>query len=142
MKHPMIYTVTKRHSFCYGHRLLNYTGPCHNLHGHSGHADITLAVDQLDERGLSVDFFDIKKAVGTWIDAEFDHKMLLEKGDPVADLLKGEGHVIRELDCAPTAENIARLIFDYAASRGLPVVSVTMWESERSSATYQPKSRA
>jgi hypothetical protein len=29
----------------------------------------------------------------------------------------------------PTAENIARLIFEYAQQQGFPVVEVTMWET-------------
>jgi 6-pyruvoyltetrahydropterin/6-carboxytetrahydropterin synthase len=36
----------------------------------------------------------------------------------------------------PTAENIARLIFDYAKSRRLPVASVRLWETVNSHADY------
>ena len=42
-----------------------------------------------------------------------------------------------ELDVNPTAENIARLIFDRAAAHGLPVTEVTLWETESSFATYR-----
>ena len=33
-------------------------------------------------------------------------------------------------------ESIARLIFDFAASQGFPVVEVKLWETESSYATY------
>ena len=42
------------------------------------------------------------------------------------------------VDFNPTAENIARMIFDYALGQGLPVVEVTLWETENSFATYRP----
>ena len=36
----------------------------------------------------------------------------------------------------PTAENIAKLIYDYAAAQGFPVVEVRLWETESCYATY------
>ena len=39
-------------------------------------------------------------------------------------------------DVNPTAENIAKLIFDYAASQGFPVVEVQLWETENCFASY------
>ena len=47
-----MYEIVKSVNFCYGHRLLNYVGPCANLHGHNAKADIMLASEDLDERGL------------------------------------------------------------------------------------------
>ena len=40
------------------------------------------------------------------------------------------------MDANPTAENIAKLIFDYAASKGFPVVQVRLWETDNCCATY------
>jgi 6-pyruvoyltetrahydropterin/6-carboxytetrahydropterin synthase len=37
----------------------------------------------------------------------------------------------------PTAENIAKLIFNYARSQGLPVVEVRLWETPTSYASYR-----
>ncbi len=42
------------------------------------------------------------------------------------------------IDENPTAENIARLIFEFAAANGHPVVEVKLWETPRCFATYQP----
>jgi 6-pyruvoyltetrahydropterin/6-carboxytetrahydropterin synthase len=39
------------------------------------------------------------------------------------------------MDANPTAENIARLIFEQAAAQGFPVAEVTLWETESSYAT-------
>ena len=38
----------------------------------------------------------------------------------------------------PTAENIAKLIFDYTHEQGFPVVEVVLWETHHSFATYCP----
>ena len=40
------------------------------------------------------------------------------------------------LETNPTAENIARLIYDTAKAKKLPVSSVTLWETPNSFATY------
>jgi 6-pyruvoyltetrahydropterin/6-carboxytetrahydropterin synthase len=41
------------------------------------------------------------------------------------------------MEVNPTAENIARLIFDYTAAQGFPVVQVQLWETDDSYATYK-----
>ena len=40
------------------------------------------------------------------------------------------------LDSNPTVELIAKLIFEYGASQGLPIVRVKVWETPTSSAEY------
>jgi len=63
-----IYRVTREINFCYGHRLLNYEGKCRHLHGHNGKAVISVESEELDNRGMVLDFSDIKTVVSTWID--------------------------------------------------------------------------
>jgi 6-pyruvoyltetrahydropterin/6-carboxytetrahydropterin synthase len=131
-----MYRVTREIRFCYGHRLLDYEGKCRHLHGHNGRAVITLAAEQLDPLGMVLDFTQIKDVVSTWIDEALDHKMLLHKDDPVLPFLRQQGEPVFVLDVNPTAENIARLIYDYAAGRGFPVVEVQLWETDHCFATY------
>ncbi|MFO0806188.1 MAG: 6-carboxytetrahydropterin synthase [Gemmataceae bacterium] len=133
-----MFRVTKEIRFCYGHRLLDYAGKCRHLHGHNGRAVIALEAETLDALGMVTDFTVIKQVLGKWIDDAFDHRMLLHKNDPIIPELRRQGEPFVELDVNPTAENIAKLIFDRAASQGLPVVEVTLWESESSFATYRP----
>ena len=52
--------------------------------------------------------------------------------------LKIWGEPFVTLDTNPTAENIARLIYEQAAKNGMPVTEVTLWETENSFATYRP----
>jgi 6-pyruvoyltetrahydropterin/6-carboxytetrahydropterin synthase len=135
-----MYRVTREIHFCYGHRLLNYDGKCRHLHGHNGRAVITLQADELDRLGMVMDFSHIKQVITAWIDDTIDHKMLLHRDDPVLPLLRQQGEPVHVLDVNPTAENIARLIFDFAVSRGFPVVEVRLWETENCYATYAPDS--
>lgn len=131
-----MHRVTREISFCYGHRLLNYDGKCRHLHGHNGRAVLTLEAPQLNELGMVMDFTRIKQVVGGWIDATLDHKMLLHRDDPALPLLRQLGEPVHVMEVNPTAENIARLIFDFTAAQGFPVVEVLLWETETCYASY------
>jgi 6-pyruvoyltetrahydropterin/6-carboxytetrahydropterin synthase len=131
-----MFRVTREICFCYGHRLLNYDGKCRHLHGHNGRAVITLEAPEVDRLGMVVDFTILKRVVGGWIDEQLDHRMLLHRDDPALDFLRQQKEPVFVMDHNPTAENIARLIFDYTASQGFPVVEVRLWETESSCATY------
>jgi 6-pyruvoyltetrahydropterin/6-carboxytetrahydropterin synthase len=132
-----VYRVTREIRFCYGHRLLNYDGKCRHLHGHNGRAVITIEADRLDGLGMVLDFSHIKDVVSAWIDATLDHRMLLHRDDPVLAYLRQQGEPVYVLDVNPTAENIARLIFDFTAAQGFPVVEVQLWETDHCYATYR-----
>jgi 6-pyruvoyltetrahydropterin/6-carboxytetrahydropterin synthase len=131
-----MYSVTKRIDFCYGHRLLDYEGICKHPHGHNAVAEIEVQTATLDKRNMVCDFTDIKRIVKTWIDSELDHKMLLRHDDPLVKALQQLGEPMFLLDSNPTVERIARLIFEYASSHGLPVVRVKVWETPTSFAEY------
>ncbi len=131
-----MYRVTREIEFCYGHRLLNYAGKCRHLHGHNGRAVITLEGPHLDPCGMLVDFGDIKQKVQHWIDENLDHNLLLCRQDPLLPVLRERGERVFEMENNPTAENIARLIFDHAREAGLPVLEVILWETEHCCSTY------
>lgn len=132
-----MFRVTQEIDFCYGHRLLNYSGKCRHLHGHNGRAVIVLEGERLDERGMLVDFGEIKNSLRTWIDDELDHRMILCEKDPAVPLLRELGEPMHLISENPTAENIARLIHDHARAQGFPVVEVSLWETPRAFATYR-----
>src|SRR3954468_25106620 len=131
-----MYRVTREITFCYGHRLLNYDGKCKHLHGHNGRAIIALEAAALDDSGMLVDFVEIKRKVQRWIDENLDHNMLLCRDDPILPVLQSRGERVFVMDTNPTAENIARLIFDRASAAGLPVVEVVLWETENCHASF------
>jgi 6-pyruvoyltetrahydropterin/6-carboxytetrahydropterin synthase len=136
-----MFRVTREITFCYGHRLLDHDGKCRHLHGHNGRAVITLQSEELDRLGMVADFSVLKRIVGGWIDEALDHKMLLHRDDPALPLLRAQGEPVFVMEVNPTAENIARLIFDYTAGRGFPVVEVKLWETDSCYATYSRAER-
>ena len=134
-----MFRVTREIDFCYGHRLLNYEGKCRHLHGHNGRAVIAIQSPELDERGMVMDFSEIKQVVSTWIDENLDHRMILHRDDPAVPLLQKLGEPVYLLDENPTAENIAKLIFDYATEQNFPILEARLWETPRCYATYRPE---
>jgi 6-pyruvoyltetrahydropterin/6-carboxytetrahydropterin synthase len=133
-----MFRVTREIEFCYGHRLLNYDGKCRHLHGHNGRAVITLEGPALDARGMLIDFTDIKQKLQRWIDENLDHNMLLCHEDPLLPVLRQRGERVFVMDQNPTAENIARLIYEEARRAGLPVVEVVLWETAHCCASFAP----
>jgi len=131
-----MYRVSKSVSFCYGHRLLNYQGKCQHLHGHNARAVITLERDSLDERGMVEDFSEVKRLVWEWLDSEIDHTLLLHKDDPILPVLQASGERVMVTEENPTAEVLARMIYEYVAAKGFPVTDVKLWETETSYASY------
>lgn len=132
-----MFLVSREIDFCYGHRLLDYDGKCRFLHGHNGRVVITLQSEQLDRRGMVIDFSEIKEVVSRWIDTELDHRMILRKDDPVVPLLAQQGEPLFLMDVNPTAENIARLIYGFTRDHGFPIVEAKLWETPRCFATYR-----
>lgn len=131
-----MYLVTKRIDFCYGHRLLDYDGVCKHPHGHNAVVEVDVRTGSLDSRNMVVDFSDIKRIVKGWIDRELDHKMILRRDDPLVKPLQALGEPIYLVDSNPTVEHIAKLIFDHAREAGVPVVTVRVWETPTSVASY------
>ncbi len=133
-----MFQVSRQIDFCYGHRLLNYDGKCRFLHGHNGRAIIALQAESLDDRGMVLDFSDIKRVVSRWIDENLDHRMILHRDDPAVPVLQALSEPLFLIDRNPTAENIARLIFDFTAQAGFPIIQVELWETPNCFATYRP----
>jgi 6-pyruvoyltetrahydropterin/6-carboxytetrahydropterin synthase len=131
-----MYEVTQEIPFCYGHRLLLHAGKCARLHGHNGVARLTLRAAALDAGGMVVDFDQVAARVGGWIEQTLDHRMLLHQGDPAAAALLAINEKLVTLPVHPTAENLARMIYDHAKAEGFPVSKVQLVEQPGSVATY------
>ncbi len=136
-----MFSVSREIDFCYGHRLLGYSGKCRHLHGHNGRAIVTIEQPGLDSQGMVLDFTTIKQTIQQWLDANLDHRMVLQRDDPAVPVLAQLGEPLFLMDANPTAENIAKLIYEFAVGQGLPVVEVRLWETPHCCATYCPGDR-
>jgi 6-pyruvoyltetrahydropterin/6-carboxytetrahydropterin synthase len=140
-----MYTICKQFQFEAGHRIQQHKGKCVRPHGHSYQVDVHIDAESLNSMGMVVDFQDIKDTIGRWIDANLDHKFILQKSDPMVHSFMASDVYL--MDEPPTAENLARLIANIADilmnQMGLltgnmrRVDSVTVWETGNSYATYQ-----
>ena len=130
-----MFRVTREIDFCYGHRLLDYAGKCKFLHGHNGRAVIVIESDTLDERGMVLDFSDIKRVVSRWIDEHLDHRMLLptrhstirvaEKDYEVEVTFEDRRWVFPREDCAllPVENTTAELLAHWIGVRLRDVIA-------------------
>ena len=132
-----MFKVTKVIQFCYGHRLLNYEGKCRYLHGHNARVEIELSAPKLDERGMVMDFVEVKQRLQGWIDSTLDHKMILNRADPILPRLTAAKEPLVPFEGNPTAEALAKFIYDYAKTEGFPITEVRFWETPTSFATYR-----
>jgi 6-pyruvoyltetrahydropterin/6-carboxytetrahydropterin synthase len=85
---------------------------------------------------MVIDFTVIKETVKTWIDSNMDHRMILSKDDPLIPMLKDAGQPIYVMDSNPTAENIAKLVFNQVKSQGIAVKEIRLWETPTSYSSY------
>jgi len=91
-------------------RSLSYEGKCKFLHGY-GH--VVEAEFSSDTKGdMVVDFYEIKEKLGKWLDENWDHNTLLNKGDkPLGNVIEDmTGQKIFYLEGDPTSENMAQYI--------------------------------
>jgi len=130
----------RRIEFDAGHRLIGHSGKCRHIHGHRYAAEVFVSSDKLDQIGMVVDFGEVKRLVGSWIDQNWDHNLLLNQDDPqLLHLTMTEERRPYVMSCNPTAENMARELFD-AAAKLLPAGSmlqcIRLWETPTCFAEY------
>jgi 6-pyruvoyltetrahydropterin/6-carboxytetrahydropterin synthase len=133
-----VYAATTEIHFSYGHRLLDYVGKCAHPHGHNARVEIEVEAEELDISGMALDFTLLKHGLQDWVDEHLDHQMILRQDDPLVPILEGLQEPIYIMEQNPTAETLARVLFDIAAEQGFSVATVRFWESPTSYATYRP----
>lgn len=101
--------AVRKLKFDSAHRVVGHEGKCANIHGHEYTLEVYAEASELDNIGRVVDFSVIKQKLGSWIDAHFDHTMIVSKTDPYLPfLLKCENSKpFFVCNFNPTAENIA-----------------------------------
>ncbi len=124
-----MFEVSVDETFSAGHALRGYKGKCENPHGHNYKVRVTLEGPALDSTGLLYDFVHLKQILHGVI-GEMDHKYLNDQAP--FDAIN------------PSAENIAKYLYDRtngqlrAVEPAPRISSITVWETDTSSATYRP----
>lgn len=81
-------------------------------------------------------FESLKEAVESWVQDNFDHRVILSDSDPIGDALEGLGQIVNRLTVNPTSENLARILFMVTQDMGFEVSEVRFWETPTSCGSY------
>lgn len=151
-------TITRKFTFDAGHRVYGHESKCKSIHGHTYHVELECSSQQLDNLGRVIDFSVIKSIVGTWIDDNLDHALILNYVDPLVDLMRYINNPpdnnqncelfkiigvqkVYVMCSNPTAENIAKHIADCNSLRlsklGIQIESITVHETPNCKAVYR-----
>ena len=89
-----------------GHRIQHHDGKCSRPHGHNYEIAVKV-VGELREEGWVVDKGDITSVLSEW-----DHRFLLEAGDPLVEAFEesGDGDAVVVLEAPPTAEVMSAVL--------------------------------
>lgn len=118
-----------------GHRIRHHEGKCSRPHGHN--YQISVEVNGT----LSNDGWVVDKGEVTAVIEEWDHRFLVEKGDPLVEAFEASGDAdsLVVLDHPPTAEVMAVTLEERMLKvfpDNVSDVSVTVRETNELSATY------
>jgi len=137
--------ITVEVDFCYGHRLLGYTGKCSHYHGHNARVQVCITGLRLNDLGFVVDFSDLKTGLKTWINSHWDHHMILNHNDPGLKPMNEIDSWVTAINDNPTAEwmaeRLAQIVTDELipeyGEEGIELVYVKVWETPTSFATFR-----
>ena len=122
----MGYELAVKGHFDAAHHLYGYPGECRELHGHTWDVEATVASDELDDIGIVYDFKALKADLAAVL-TDYDH-VLINEVAPFDEI-------------SPTAENLARVIYERLAQKVDPrvsVIEIAVWESPIAKLVYRP----
>lgn len=138
-----MYHLTTEAAFDSAHFLSGHKGKCQNLHGHRWRISAQLSGEVLQQTGDSVgmlmDFSDFKRGVRDLAES-LDHCLIMEENSlrsETLDALLLEGFSIVTLPFRPTAENLAKYLFDRLRAQGFALSSITIYETPDNCAVYE-----
>lgn len=105
--------------FAAAHRLPRYEGPCFRMHGHNYRFFVALEGEVDPRTGMIADFGEVKRIVREQVLARVDHQAL-------NDVLEN-----------PTAENIARWIWEALEPHVSGLAEIRLYEIPDSCVTYR-----
>ena len=138
-----MYRLKTSAEFDSAHFLAGYNGKCANIHGHRWKIEAVVESDALiadgEKSGMIMDCSDFKKEVRA-LAKSFDHVLIYERGslrETTLAALNEENFRLIEVGFRPTAENFAEYFFGILRSKGLPMKSVTVYETPENCAVYE-----
>ena len=141
-KGEKMYYLKTEQSFDSAHFLAGYNGKCANIHGHRWRVVVSIKSTSLLEdkqnNGMIIDFTDLKNDLKQITDS-LDHTLIIETNSLSTDLyqaLINENFKIVSLPFRPTAENLARYIFELLAKK-YNLDCIDVYETPNNCASYR-----
>lgn len=115
-----MFTISKRFEFSASHQLegLPEGHPCSRLHGHNYTVEVVLQGETLDERGFVIDYGELAP-IKHYIDNVLDHR-----------------HLNNVLPVQPSAENIAKYLYEQIKRQFRQLYAVRVSETPKTWAEY------
>jgi 6-pyruvoyltetrahydropterin/6-carboxytetrahydropterin synthase len=111
--------IAKEFHWEMGHRLPEHFGKCKNIHGHSYKMIVELEGD-LNENGMIMDYYDLKKLVRPVVE-ELDHSfMVFEKDVEIVRFLESVKSKKIIVGFQSTVENICKYILTEIKKQNMP----------------------
>ncbi len=149
-----MYTCQKTYSdIPFAHRQHRHEGHCAQIHGHNWSLSFTFGCERMDACGFVVDFGKLKW-LRDWIDENLDHACIFNRDDP---LLPEITRLNSENGCSVfkpyivdqcSSEGLAKHLFTVVDPKVRSMtdgraflLSVTVTEDSRNSATYSPEAQ-
>lgn len=117
-----MYRIDKRFEFSASHQLSHLPDghKCKRLHGHTYTVEIILQSEQVNSDGFIIDYGELTP-LKSFIDTHLDHR-----------------HLNEALPCYPTAENIAKFLFDWCkGNTAWPIYAMRVSETPNTWAEYR-----
>jgi 6-pyruvoyltetrahydropterin/6-carboxytetrahydropterin synthase len=133
--------IIRKGSFDAGHRVMFQRFKCAHLHGHRYDYELQFGFNEMQDLGYAIDFSEIKRIAGSWIESELDHCFIVNPLDlgviKLSEELKSNIFKMHLLDekgsCNPTVENIAKEVFfavqNLLENENLKLEQVTLHET-------------
>lgn len=117
-----MFTISKEFHFCASHQLngLHSDHQCARLHGHNYILVAVLEKPTLNEVGFVRDYGDLVE-IKDFVDLNLDHR-----------------HLNDVFDINPTAENMAKRIFEYFVTVYPELIAIRLSETPKTWAEYRP----
>lgn len=127
-------SCSRKFEFDAGHRVFRHGGKCRFPHGHRYVLEVEAKARRLNDLGMVIDFADLKKVIGKFIDDEIDHGFMVFESDTemVASLESVDAKIFRT-PFNPTAENLAEFFLaksnELMRPFSITVSKVTLFET-------------
>ncbi len=112
----MPYIVRVRKEFQAAHFLTDYHGKPEPLHGHTWEVEVFIRADKLDKGGMGYDFIEIDNFLNE----------ILPNYKCMNDIY----------DFSPSAENVAKYLYDKIKEKYPSLQKVVVWETKHGGAEY------